>query len=481
MFNFVGTRGNNDGVKMISDILLDPNAPLGGIFVPEEIPVLGVEFLKKYLNSSYESIAYYVINSLGLDIGNNTFFTALHTYDHFDFKDNPAPVVKVSNNTYVLELFHGPTRAFKDMALQPFGTLVSKLAVNKNQKYLVLAATSGDTGPAALESFKDKANIKVVCLYPNRGTSHVQKEQMVKMDADNLKVIGINGDFDDTQTALKKLLKSDSFKDKLKAKGFNLSAANSVNFGRIMFQIVYHFWSYLELVREGEIKLGDSVKSIIPSGNFGNGIAAYYAMQMGLPISKIILASNSNNVLTDFIKTGMYDLRKRELIKTSSPAMDILKSSNIERLLYHICGSSRTNELMINLENEKYFMLESIEYQRIQEVFDASYATDNEVAVYVKHIFDNYDYICDPHTATAFVIKSKLEINDITIISSTAEWTKFSPTLAKVFDMKDDLSLLSDKFDQNLTPHIKKLESMPVIHTDVIDKEQIQDSILEFV
>jgi len=266
-FIFVGSRGGEHN-KMLSEILLNPSADHGGIYVPEEIPELGIDFLQKRLNSSYEDLAYAVINTFGIDIGNNDFFPALHTYQKFDTPINPAPVKGVSKNTYVVELYHGPTRAFKDMALQPFGNLISKLAVRKDQKYLVLAATSGDTGPAALEGFKDKKNIKVVCLYPEGGTSHVQKEQMVKMDAENLKVIGIKGDFDDAQTALKNMINSEEFKSKLESKDYKLSAANSVNFGRIMFQIVYHFWSYLELVRQGKIKIGESVKSIIPSGNF---------------------------------------------------------------------------------------------------------------------------------------------------------------------------------------------------------------------
>jgi len=483
-FSFYGTRSGKGGKsKMISDILLNPNAPLGGIYVPGDIPELGLDFLSNSLDSTYKDLAYKVIHSFGLDIGNNLFFPSLHTYDSFDDPNNPAPVTKINNRSsvYVVELFHGPTRAFKDMALQPFGTLVSNLAVAKNQKYLVLAATSGDTGPAALEAFKNKPNVKVVCLYPEGGTSYIQKQQMVKAEGENVKVIGIKGNFDDAQKALKNLLKSESFSNELNEKGYMLSAANSVNFGRIMFQIVYHFWSYLELVRSGDIDIGDEITLVIPSGNFGNGLAAYYAKMMGVPIKKIVLASNSNNVLTDFVKKGEYDLRNRKLIKTTSPAMDILKSSNIERLLYHLFDYERTNELMTSLEKDKYFKLTIEETVFLQKTFDAGFASDEEVSQHIKYSFFDDCYVMDPHTATGFIAKRKLEISGPVIVASTAEWTKFSKTMAESIDVEDDMYYLANKFLQKLPVHIEKLETMPVLHTDIIKIEQIREEVLKFV
>jgi len=483
-FSFYGTRSGKGGKsKMISDILLNPNAPFGGIYVPGEIPELGQGFLSNSLDSTYKDLAYNVIHSFGLDIGNNLFFPSLHTYDSFDDSNNPVPLSKINNRdgVYVVELFHGPTRAFKDMALQPFGTLVSNLAVEKKQKYLVLAATSGDTGPAALEAFKNKPNVKVVCLYPEGGTSYVQKQQMVKADGKNVKVIGIKGDFDDAQKALKDLLKSESFSNKLNEKGYMLSAANSVNFGRIMFQIVYHFWSYLELVRSGDINIGDEITLVIPSGNFGNGLAAYYAKIMGVPIKKIVLASNLNNVLTDFVKKGEYDLRNRKLVKTTSPAMDILKSSNIERLLYHLFDYERTNELMTNLEKDKYFKLTFEETLVLQKIFDAEFASDEEVLQHIKYSFLDAGYIMDPHTATGFIAKRKLKVSGPVIVASTAEWTKFSKTMAKAIDVEDDMYYLANKFSQELSIHIGKLETMPVLHTDIIKIEQIREEVLKFV
>ena len=239
------------------------------------------------------------------------------------------------------ELYHGPTRAFKDMALQPFGAVLSAIAQKRNENYLIMAATSGDTGPAALETFKNKANVQVACMYPIGGTSDVQRLQMVTEDAENLKVIGVKGDFDDTQNALKRLLASDSFKKKLKEKNIHLSAANSVNFGRIIFQTIYHIHSYLELVRQNAIEMGENVYLNVPSGNFGNALGGYYAMKMGLPVEKILIASNSNNILTQWISTGKYDLRTVSVIPTTSPAMDILISSNVERILFDMFGKDR--------------------------------------------------------------------------------------------------------------------------------------------
>ncbi len=247
------------------------------------------------------------------------------------------------------------TRAFKDMALQPFGSIFSSIAQKRGENYLILAATSGDTGPAALNTFRNKKNIQVVCLYPDGGTSDVQRLQMVCEDGENLKVLGIKGNFDDAQNALKSLLASNSFKAELEKDDIKLSAANSVNFGRIIFQIIYHFWSYLELIRQNAIKNGENIYLVVPSGNFGNVLGAYYAQKMGLNIEKLLVASNENNILTQWINTGVYDIRDKALKLTKSPAMDILKSSNIERVIFDLFGSTRTKELMEDLNKNNIF------------------------------------------------------------------------------------------------------------------------------
>jgi threonine synthase len=313
--NFIETRGN-DGVKAkeisFSEAILSPSASFGGLYVPKELPKLEDNFLQNHLNSSYKELAYDILKAFEIDIDEDEINKALDLYDNFDDASNPCPVVKIEDDLFVHEQYHGPTRAFKDMALQPFGSILSSIAKKKKEKYLILAATSGDTGPAALNTFKNKENIQVACLYPSGGTSDVQRLQMVCENGTNLKVIGIKGNFDDAQTALKNLLASKSFKDELEKDGIKLSAANSVNFGRIIFQIIYHFWSYIQLLKQKEITLGEKIYLIVPSGNFGNVLGGFYALNMGVPIEKLLVASNENNILTQWIKTGIYDIRGKK-------------------------------------------------------------------------------------------------------------------------------------------------------------------------
>ncbi|MDH3859230.1 MAG: threonine synthase, partial [Gammaproteobacteria bacterium] len=314
--NFTETRGNDgtrDARVSFTAALLSPIASFGGIYSPERLEPIPDDFLASHLNSGYQELSLALLQHLDIDIESSILQQALALYGRFDDENDPAPVVKIDENLFVSELYHGPTRAFKDMALQPFGLILSDLAQRQDQQYLILTATSGDTGPAALETFRDRANVRVACLYPAGGTSDVQRLQMVTETADNLKVIGIHGNFDDAQSALKSLLASPTFNQRLRELDISLSAANSVNFGRIIFQMLYQFHSYLSLVRQQEIELGDEVVLHIPSGNFGNALGAYYARRLGLPIAKIVIVSNANNVLTEWIDSGRYDLSKRKL------------------------------------------------------------------------------------------------------------------------------------------------------------------------
>jgi threonine synthase len=422
-----------------------------------------------------------------VDIAESVIAPALALYDEFDDPTNPVPVVKVEDDLYVSELYHGPTRAFKDMALQPFGFVLSALAQQRKEEYLILAATSGDTGPAALETFKDRDNVRVACLYPDGGTSDVQRLQMVTENAPNLKVIGIHGSFDDAQKALKHLLSSATFKQRLRQKGISLSAANSVNFGRIIFQIIYHIHSYLELVRQQVIEPGEKVYLNVPSGNFGNALGGYYAWKMGLPVEKIIVASNRNNVLTNLIKTGSYDLTQRSLITTSSPAMDILVSSNIERILFDLFGSSRTSELMDSLSQQKRYQLTQQELDTLQQHFSADFCTDEEGEFYIKQAFAS-GYLMDPHTATCFKAHHSCREKALkSIIYSTAEWTKFSPVIDHALTGKQDaqdidaLKSIAAAAGIRIPEVIQNLFKKPVIHRTVIQKEMIETQILEFL
>lgn len=487
--DFIETRGNDGSKKssvQFSEAILSPLASFGGLYVPEKLPSFGTEFLEKHIDSSYQELAKDVLLSFGIDIEESLIDEALSRYESFDDPKNPVPVKKVKEDLYISELYHGPTRAFKDMALQPFGVILSSLAKSRDEHYLIMAATSGDTGPATLETFKNRDNIKVTCLYPAGGTSDVQRLQMVTEDADNLKVIGVEGNFDDTQEALKSLLASAEFKAALAKEDTKLSAANSVNFGRIIFQTIYHIHSYLELLRQESIKMGDPIYLIVPSGNFGNALGAYYVKKGGLPIEKILIASNSNNILTDFINSGKYDLRGRELTQSNSPAMDILKSSNVERILYDKFGAKRTKELMEQLNSENFYELTPEELKELQKDFDATFSNDNEVLEVIKEYTDN-GYLMDPHTATCIKAYSeKREKVLLTVAYSTAEWTKFSTTIAKSmgFEVDSDKEALEQivlNYQLEIPEKIKELYEKEVKHLIIVQKMDIMQEMINFI
>jgi threonine synthase len=489
--NFIETRGN-DGIKPIevpfSEAILNPSTSFGGLYVPKSLPKLEDNFILNHINSSYKELAFDILKAFEIDIDESEINKALALYDNFDDASNPCPVVKVKDDLFVHEQYHGPTRAFKDMALQPFGSILSSIAKKRNEKYLILAATSGDTGPAALNTFKNKENIQVVCLYPDGGTSDVQKLQMVCEDGKNLKVLGIKGNFDDAQNALKKLLASKTFKEELEKDNINLSAANSVNFGRIIFQIIYHFWSYIQLLKQEEITFGEKIYLVVPSGNFGNVLGGFYALKMGVPIEKLLVASNENNILTQWINTGVYDIREKELKLTKSPAMDILKSSNIERVIYSLFGAERTKELMEDLNKNNIFKMSKIETENLQKYFSAIDSNDTFGTKTIKE-FLNIGYLMDPHTATCIKAYNDLRQEPLkTVIYSTAEWTKFSPTVLNAlkendnkYSDKEALEEISTKYNATLVDSIKELFNAKINHSMVIEKENIEKEIVKFI
>ena len=488
---FIETRGN-DGKRAkeisFSEAILNPSSSFGGLYVPKNLPNLGDSFIENHINKSYKELAFDILKAFEIDIDDSEIQKALDLYDNFDNSLNPSPVVKVKDDLYVNEQYHGPTRAFKDMALQPFGSIFSSIAQKRGENYLILAATSGDTGPAALNTFRNKKNIQVVCLYPDGGTSDVQRLQMVCEDGENLKVLGIKGNFDDAQNALKSLLASNSFKAELEKDDIKLSAANSVNFGRIIFQIIYHFWSYLELIRQNAIKNGENIYLVVPSGNFGNVLGAYYAQKMGLNIEKLLVASNENNILTQWINTGVYDIREKSLKLTKSPAMDILKSSNIERVIFDLFGSSRTKELMENLNKNNIFTMTQNETKELQKYFSATFSNDSFGNKTIKEFLDS-GYLMDPHTATCIKAYNDLKEKPLkTVIYSTAEWTKFSPTVlnalkqdSQKYSDKEALEEISTKFGATLPQSIKNLFNAKINHSLVINKENIESEIIKFI
>ncbi|HIP30065.1 MAG TPA: threonine synthase [Sulfurospirillum arcachonense] len=488
---FIETRGN-DGQRDVkvefSYAIMNPSASFGGLYVPENLPKIDLEFLKKATKKSYKQITLDVLELFNIDIEKSVLEEAVSLYDNFDEKENPVPLVQIKNNLFVNELYHGPTRAFKDMALQPFGHILSHVAQKQKQNYLILAATSGDTGPATLDTFANKENIKVACLYPNGGTSDVQRLQMVTEEGKNLKVIGIEGNFDDAQNALKTLLASQTFKDELEKSNIKLSAANSVNFGRIIFQIIYHIFAYVSLLKQNRLSLGEKFYQIVPSGNFGNALGAYYAKKMGLPIEKILIASNINNILTDLITKGEYDLRNRELLMTTSPAMDILISSNVERVLFDKYGASRCKEIMEELKEKKHYSLSSEELTELQKDFSAVYCDDDFAKETIKE-FANENYIMDPHTATCLKAYNELRDKDIpSVLCSTAEWTKFAPTMLNAIKSdkvtycdKEALEGISRSLHVEIPECISSLFDKEILHNEVVDKHDIESKILEFI
>ena len=501
----------------LSYALLNPSASGGGLFSPERLPLLSEDFLKQCEELSYKQIALKIIESFDFDVSSEVFEDALKRYDKFENPACPVQIKKLSENAYILELYHGPTLAFKDMALQPFGALLKSIAKSRNEKFLIMCATSGDTGPATLEAFADDENIKAVCLYPQGGTSEIQRQQMVKQSAANLKILGVRGNFDDTQRALKSLLADEDFKNELARANLNLSAANSVNFGRILFQIIYYLYASIYFSKHGVLSPEQNLKQsdqctacgkdfgaaisangaqsakpsakfntfdvIVPSGNFGNALGAYFAKKMGAKIGKIKIASNANNILTELFTRGIYDLRNRELIRTISPAMDILISSNVERLLSDMFGDARTSELMQSLARDKFYQLSASELAKLREIFEADFCDDTQCAKFIKQE-SSRGVLIDPHTATCFKLLDESRLN---LVISTAKWIKFTPSMIGAIkgraceDERADMIALSKEFRSDIPPQISRLFSAPQVHSSVVEQSEIKNAIMEWI
>ncbi|OBV29511.1 threonine synthase [Helicobacter sp. CLO-3] len=480
MKTLISTRDSKAPSVDFASAILSPNAANGGLYTLPSLPHIDFEV---FLDDSYAALCEDVFGVLGIDIAPDILHAALQSYARFDTPENPAPITKL-DNAFFLELYHGPTRAFKDMALCPFGEVFSALAKKREQNYLILTATSGDTGPATLESFANKPNIKVVCLYPRGGTSDVQALQMTTNDAKNINVIGIEGNFDDAQSLLKDLLKNAHFKSALESKGYALSAANSVNFGRIAFQIIYYIWGYLSMVKSKHIIYGEKIYVIVPSGNFGNALGVFFAKMMGLPIEQIIIASNANNILSELILTGIYDIADKKLAKTISPAMDILKSSNVERILFALFGDEETKRLLNLLESEKCYTLRPDEIACLHEHFGAWWGDDKRTRQIIKQAYEK-GYILDPHTALGYGAYLELCANHKALICSTAEWSKFAPSVVEsIFDEKlSDYDAIEKMLSHGTTigSHIKELFKKPLVHTKVLPTSDVSDAIIKWL
>ncbi|WP_394995670.1 threonine synthase [uncultured Helicobacter sp.] len=494
MIEMIQTRGKGEREDVcFADAVLHPSASFGGLYTFPTLPRFTPQMLEEFENLSYTELCKRVFGLLGLGLDEGLLDFALQTYEGFDESSAPAQLARYDENLSILELYHGPTRAFKDMALQPFGRIVQGLA--QGREYLILVATSGDTGPATLESFAREnlgqdCSIKVVCIYPKDGTSDVQRLQMVTQDSPNLKVLGIKGNFDDAQQMLKSLLRDSEFLGFLQGKGVALSVANSVNIGRVAFQIIYHIWAYCKLCKEDALTRMQPLHLIVPSGNFGNILGGFYAKKMGVPLGKLISASNANNILYDFITTGVYDIRHRQLRKTSSPAMDIIKSSNVERVLFELFGAQRTRECMRSLQDEGVYALDSVELEALQGYFAASFCEDRECKELIAKSFAK-GYLLDPHTACgikAYEEFAQSHKGEQFVLCSTAEWSKFAPTTAEALGARAGLGdeeairfVLSLDSARRLSPHIAEVFKKPVVHSEVVEIEGLKHAIMQWL
>lgn len=497
MITYHSTRGDKQ-LFTFSDAILKGIAPDGGLFVPEKIPHIPAEQLQQLVNKSYQKKAAYILKRFGIDFTEEQIDTIVNKAyaSNFDTKEI-APVTHVTNNTYILELWHGPTAAFKDMALQIMPLFFSEAVkkdnaqkITKGQqplRYLILAATSGDTGKAALEGYKDKDNISIMVFYPNGRVSQLQELQMKTQEGNNVYVFAVNGDFDDTQRLVKDMFNDETFNNKLKEKfQIVLSSANSINWGRLLPQIVYHVSSYCDLVKQNVIQLGDPIDVVVPSGNFGNLLAAYYAKKMGLPIRQFICASNENNVLTEFLQTGIYSIKNRKLVQTPSPSMDILIANNIERLLYLITNNAKQiSEWMTELKTNGIFEVDETTKQILQKEFFADWVANNDCLTNIKKVYEEHQYLMDTHTSVAYIVAErflKQERNDIPIIiCSTANWAKFPESIARAIfpekAMPNDAFEVIDiicSLDKNISApkSINELRDKKVLHTKTIDADK---------
>lgn len=495
---YISTRGNYNKVDSAEAIKLGM-VPPGGLFVPEHIPVFSEDKIKSMVGKSYREVAREILGVYLTDYTPEEIQDCIDkAYNSANFASpDMAPLHKLDDKCYILELWHGPTAAFKDMALQIMPHFLSKAVtkVGSEREILILVATSGDTGKAALEGFKDVPGIKIMVFYPHGGVSRVQELQMTTTEGNNTYVVAVKGNFDDCQNAVKEIFGDKDFNSLLETKGYELSSANSINWGRLLPQIIYYFWAYVELVNKNAISYGDKVNFDVPTGNFGNILAAYYAYRMGLPINKLICASNENKVLTDFFNTGTYD-RNREFIKTNSPSMDILISSNLERFLFELSGHDGVaiSKWLDQLAKDGIFTVNNEIQAELSNILTAGFADQAQTLETIKEAFEKYEYTMDTHTAVGLKVYLDYvkETGDdtVTIIDSTASPYKFNNAVLEAikgseaisgkneFEILDELSNVSNT---EIHPGLRNLDTKPVRHDKVAEKEEIKKAITELL
>jgi threonine synthase len=488
---YISTRGGD--ISVTSAFAIKQGlSPDKGLFMPEKIPSVDLSFIGKLSSLSYEERAAKILSLFLDDFSYEELIAdAASAYSKEKFGSSPAPVRDIGDNISILELWHGPTSAFKDMALQIMPRLFSRSIkkCGEGRKAIILVATSGDTGKAALEGYRDAEGVAVKVFYPTDGVSAMQKRQMQTQEGDNLSVSGIYGNFDDAQNAVKEIFSGEKYADELCKRGFFLSSANSINFGRLAPQIVYYFSAYADMCQSGSIAMGEKIDVTVPTGNFGNIFAAYIAKLMGLPIDKLICASNENDVLTEFFTTGRYN-RIRPFHATTSPSMDILISSNLERLIYITLGATRCRELMNDLAKIGEYTLTDKELAFIREHFLGYSTNQKEGADIMRQTFKEKNHLIDTHTAVAlsaalrYMNDYKAE-NKMLVVSTATPYKFARDTLSCVFgetaDDESAVKVLHELSGVDIPMPIKALYGKPVLHTDIVEKEQMWQSTLEFV
>ena len=481
---------NSEETATASEAILKGLTSDGGLFVPDSIPKLNVS-LEDLTKMSYQEIAYAVMKEFLTDFTEEELKTCINNAYDSKFDTEEIAVTKKVDGAYYLELFHGATIAFKDMALSilPHLLVTSARKNNVKNEIVILTATSGDTGKAALAGFADVPGTKIIVFYPKSGVSPIQEKQMVPQKGDNTYVLGIKGNFDDAQTGVKKMFSNKELAKVMNDNGFQFSSANSINIGRLVPQVVYYVKAYADLLKQGALKAGEPMNVVVPTGNFGNILASYYAKQMGIPIGKFVCASNKNKVLFDFFETGKYD-RNREFYVTTSPSMDILISSNLERMIYRIAGNDAKQcaKFMAALTKDGEYVITDAMKAELSEFFGA-FGSEEETAVKIKEVYDKEGYVMDTHTAVAAVAYDKYKAatgddKTPTVIASTASPYKFTRSVMDAidpaYDAEDDFELVDElnKVSKTAIPKaIEEIRTAPVLHDTVCETAAMEDEV----
>ncbi len=493
---YTTTRSDINQVSS-SQAILNGLGKDGGLYLPTSIPKISIEEINNMSKMTYNQKAMIILSKFLTDFSQDELKYCIdNAYNNKTFTSSKiTPLHILNDKSAVLELYHGPTSAFKDVALQilPYLLTTSARKNGDERTYVILVATSGDTGKAALEGFKDVPNTKILVFYPNDGVSLVQKLQMVTQLGENVKVVAVEGNFDDTQNGVKELFSNNLLTKKLEKINHTFSSANSINWGRLVPQIVYYFESYGQLLDSEIIKLGDNINFTVPTGNFGNILAGYFAKEMGLPINKLICAANSNDVLKDFIDTGIYN-RNREFVKTLSPSMDILISSNLERLLFLLSDGDKEliTKLMLELKNIGYYKIPDAILKKLQSIFYSDSANDFDTLNTIREIYKNQNYLVDTHTAVAYTVYEKylFATNDETfnVIVSTASPYKFNGAVAEAIlpnynelDDIEQLKAINELTKKPIPDGLKELENKVIRFKDVISKDSMELTLKDYL